>query len=157
MSITVLHKDTFKCSSMTDIEQTIILADCKKINVLYLDDEEANLFIFRMVFGKIFNVFLASDYDSVVSIILNNDINVFITDQMMPTITGSEVLLKLKEHFFDTQLKQLPTFMLLTAFVSPELLLTAINDLHIFKYLQKPFNIEEIKNAIYEAYAKRKR
>lgn len=146
------NTETFKCSYMTSLEQKAILADNNRINVLYIDDEESNLFSFRACFRKTFNVFIVNNYDDAVKILSHNNINVLLTDQRMPNITGIDMLTKLKLLI---EPAKLPIFMMITAYMSQDILLKAINELQVFKFLQKPFNIEEIQNSIYEAYAKK--
>ncbi len=124
------------------------ITNTKDISILYVDDESHNLNSFYACLRHDFNIFLAHNTDIALDILNKEKIDIVITDQKMPKITGLEFLTNIKNKF-----KKSPIFMILSAYVDAEVLMNAINDVHIFKFLHKPFNVEEIKNSITEAYS----
>ena len=60
----------------------------KHYTILYVDDEESNLRIFRMAFKRHYNVLTASGGHEAIQILRENDIQCIITDQKMPEMTG---------------------------------------------------------------------
>ena len=60
------------------------------INVLYIDDEEHNLTSFRAAFRRDFKVFVTTEPSEAVRILVENPIEVVISDQKMPTLSGVE-------------------------------------------------------------------
>ena len=69
-----------------------------KIKVLYVDDEENNLMSFKACFRLKYQVFIAISAKEALAVLEKNpDIQVVITDQRMPEITGVEFLKQLVE------------------------------------------------------------
>ncbi|HXS36289.1 MAG TPA: response regulator, partial [Flavipsychrobacter sp.] len=64
----------------------------KKINILYVDDEMNNLISFKATFRIKYNVFTAESGADAVKILENSEINIIVTDQRMPNMTGVEFL-----------------------------------------------------------------
>ena len=71
----------------------------KQYTLLYVDDEESNLRIFRMAFKRHYNVLTASGGDEAIQMLRENDIQCIITDQKMPEMTGTELLEKVLPEF----------------------------------------------------------
>ncbi|AMR30117.1 two-component system response regulator [Mucilaginibacter sp. PAMC 26640] len=120
----------------------------KKINVLYVDDEANNLFSFKATFRIKHHVLTALSGDEALKILANNEIDVIITDQRMPEMTGVEFLEKVVKEFPD------PMRILLTGFSDMTAVIDAVNKGKIFHYLAKPWNEEELDNSINAAYLK---
>ena len=117
-----------------------------KINVLYLDDEENNLFSFKATFRFKYNVFTALTGAEALDIISKNDIQIIITDQRMPEMTGVEFLEKVIE------IKPDPMRILLTGYTDMGAVVDAINKGKIFHYLNKPWSEEELTETISRAF-----
>ncbi len=64
----------------------------KTYNILYVDDEESNLRIFRMAFKRHYNVYTTTDIEEAVRILDDNNIHLIMTDQKMPEMNGTELL-----------------------------------------------------------------
>lgn len=116
------------------------------INVLYVDDEENNLVAFRASFRRYFTVFTAISADEAKIILTQNEIQVLITDQRMPGTLGTELLAQVVKDYPD-QIR-----ILLTGFTDIEAIKDAINRGQIYHYLQKPWNDDELKETIENAY-----
>ena len=59
----------------------------KREPILYIDDEKENLSSFRLLFGDVYEIFLANKIDEVYTILSENEIKVLISDQKMPKKT----------------------------------------------------------------------
>lgn len=116
------------------------------INVLYVDDEENNLIAFKASFRRYFTIFTALSVDEGEKILKENEIHVLITDQRMPGKLGTDLLAQAVKEFPD-QIR-----ILLTGFSDIEAIKDAINRGQIYHYLQKPWNDDELKKTIEEAY-----
>lgn len=118
-----------------------------KIKILYVDDEENNLFSFKATFRLKYQVFTAISAEDAVKILDEHpDIAVIITDQRMPNITGVEFLESiLEKHPF-------PMRVLLTGYADINAVIDAVNKGKIFHYLSKPWNEEELEMTINRAY-----
>jgi len=122
------------------------------INILYVDDELNNLISFKAVFRIKYNVLTAISGEEAIKILKNNTINVIITDQRMPQMTGVEFLESIINEFPD------PVRVLLTGYADMNAVIDAINKGKIFHYLTKPWNEEELDltiNRAYEVYKQR--
>jgi len=116
------------------------------INILYVDDEANNLVSFKAVFRIKYNIFTAISGEEALKILHNNPINVIITDQRMPQMTGVEFLESILPQFPD------PIRVLLTGYADMNAVVDAVNKGKIFHYLTKPWNEEELDMVINRAY-----
>ncbi len=71
-------------------------------NILYVDDKPSNLYAFKATFRRDYNVFRAESGFQGIEIIKNNSIDLVITDQRMPEMTGIQFLEKIIPEYFDT-------------------------------------------------------
>lgn len=117
-----------------------------KIAVLYVDDEENNLTAFKALFRRMFSVFTALSVREAKEILSANEIHVLITDQRMPQELGTELLAYAVNDYPD-QIR-----ILLTGFSDIDALTDAINRGQIFRYLKKPWNENELRETIENAY-----
>ena len=122
------------------------MGDMEKINVLYVDDEAINLLSFKASFRRFFTIHIAKSADEAKPILAQNEIHVLISDQRMPGTLGTELLA--------FALKEYPSLIriLLTGFSDIEAIKDAINKGQIYHYLQKPWQDNELKTTIEEAY-----
>lgn len=116
-----------------------------KINVLYIDDEDNNLKSFRATLRRDFNVFTAIDGEAGLKIAKEEEVHVVIADQRMPGMSGTE--------FFERmiQINPDPIRILLTGYSDISSVIDAINKGEVYRFIDKPWNIEQIKNSIKNA------
>lgn len=117
----------------------------KKNTILYVDDEESNLRIFRMAFKRHYNVITAINGMEAIDILRSNDVQLIITDQKMPEMTGTELLEKVLPEFPDV------IRIILTGFADIEAIIKAVNRCGIYKYITKPWDKGEMKLTIDKA------
>ncbi|WP_291724262.1 response regulator [Bernardetia sp.] len=110
----------------------------KTSSILYVDDEESNLRIFKSSFRRHYKIFTAISGKEGLEILENNDIQLVISDQKMPEMTGVEFLERVAESFPNT------VRIILTAYSDTEDIMRAINKCGIFRYLVKPWNKDEM-------------
>jgi len=120
----------------------------EKITVLYVDDEENNLFSFKATFRIKYNVLTAISGDEALKILETKKVHIIVTDQRMPEMTGVEFLEKVLEKYND------PMRILLTGYADMGAVVDAVNKGKIFHYLAKPWNEEELDLTINRAYEK---
>ncbi|TZF82585.1 response regulator [Pedobacter sp. BS3] len=118
----------------------------KKITVLYVDDEENNLVSFKATFRIKYNVLTAINADEAMKVMETKPVDIIITDQRMPGMTGVEFLEKVLEKFPN------PMRILLTGYADMNAVVDAVNKGKIFHYLAKPWNEEELDMTIKRAY-----
>ncbi len=111
----------------------------KKHTILYVDDEESNLRIFRMAFKREYKVLTALGGKEAIQMLRENDIQCIITDQKMPEMTGTELLEKVLPEFPDV------IRMILTGFADIEAIVKAVNKCGIYRYITKPWDKGEMR------------
>lgn len=118
----------------------------QKIAVLYIDDERHNLYAFRAAFRTDYDIYLAEGGEEARQILAEKTIPIIIADQRMPKETGIE--------FFESIKESQPYAMriLLTGYTDIQAVISAVNLGNIYRYLQKPWREEEIRQAIESAY-----
>ncbi|KAA3436797.1 response regulator [Rufibacter hautae] len=116
----------------------------EKPGILYIDNEEDNLVVFKSTFRKYFKVFTAMSGEEGLRILSNEPISLVITDQRMPKITGVQFLKSLPE---DKDLIKI----ILTGHSDTASILDAINSGKIYRYILKPWDKENLKNIMESA------
>jgi response regulator RpfG family c-di-GMP phosphodiesterase len=118
----------------------------KAISILYVDDEANNLIAFRAVYRTKYTIFTALSGLEGLEILNEHNINIVITDQRMPNMTGVEFLEKVIE------LHPAPIRILLTGYTDMSAIIDAVNKGSIYHYLNKPWDEEELDDIIKKAY-----
>ncbi|MBY0477233.1 MAG: response regulator [Chitinophagaceae bacterium] len=110
-------------------------------NILYVDDEVNNLNSFRAALRRNYHVFTAQSGEEGLDIFNHNDIQVVVTDQRMPGMTGVQFLKQLPEEPDNVRI-------ILTGFSDMEAIIDAINTGKVYRYITKPWDKDELKIAI---------
>lgn len=107
--------------------------------ILYVDDEEDNLTVFNSAFRRDYEVHLALSGLEGLEIMKKYPIQIIITDQRMPEMTGIQFLEKIIPDYPDC------IRMILTGFSDIEAIIQAINTGRVYRYITKPWSKEELK------------
>lgn len=118
----------------------------QSINILYVDDEVHNLNAFKASFRRIFNVFTAESAMDAYEILKSQNINIVVSDQRMPVMTGVEFLQSIIPHYPD------PIRILLTGYADISAVIDAINKGQVYLYITKPWQEEELKLNLEKAF-----
>ena len=114
--------------------------------ILYVDDEVNNLVGFKANFRYHYLVHTASNTAEAREILRKHpDIRVIFCDQRMPGELGVDFLHNIRTEF------PRPIRILLTAYADMETVVDAVNKGHIFRFVRKPWQQEEIISSIEEA------
>ena len=117
-----------------------------KITLLYVDDEVNNLISFKAAFRVKYEILTAISGEEAIKLLKENTVNIIVTDQRMPNMTGVEFLESILTEYPD------PMRILLTGYADMNAVVDAINKGKIFHYLTKPWNEEEVESTIARAY-----
>lgn len=117
----------------------------KKYHLLYVDDEESNLRIFRTSFKRRYTVHIASSGAEGLKILDEQPIDLILTDQKMPEMTGVEFLKEAVAKHAN------PFRIIVTGFSDTESIIKAINECGIYHYITKPWKNEEMQFIIDKA------
>src|SRR5882724_3323014 len=108
--------------------------------ILYVDDERANLDLFRRSFDEDFRVLTASSGPAALKQLeAGDEIGVLVSDQRMEPMAGIELLTRAASSW------PIVTRMLLTAYSDRDLLLQAIQLGKVQDYVLKPWRAEELR------------
>jgi response regulator RpfG family c-di-GMP phosphodiesterase len=118
-----------------------------KPKIFYVDDDSGNLEVFKASFFREYEILTAISGEDALKLMKNHpDVAVFITDQRMPGMCGIELLKQMATLYPDI------IRIIVTAYGDMELVVNAINECQIYKYLTKPWDLVElrlvIKNAV---------
>jgi Nif-specific regulatory protein len=113
--------------------------------ILVVDDERDNLDAFRFNFQRLFTLHFAGSGDEALDIARQHDIAVVVTDQRMPKMTGLELLRALRD------VRPHAVGIIVTAFTDVEVLIEAINLGHVYRYITKPWDREELRGVLRQA------
>jgi len=105
-------------------------------SILIVDDEPFSLNLLETyLIGQKYNVFSAADGHEALSLLENNEVDLVISDLVMPGMDGVQLMLSAKE------LQPTLPFIVFTAEGSVESAVSAIK-LGALDYLEKPFNLK---------------
>ena len=111
----------------------------KKSPILYVDDEASNLVVFKSAFRRDYQIFTAQSGEEGIQILKQEYIELIITDQRMPEMTGIEFLHKIIPDYPDI------IRIILTGYSDVEAIIQAINNGGVYQYVRKPWNRDEFK------------
>jgi signal transduction histidine kinase len=117
----------------------------KESKILYIDDDVMSLKIFQSCFADKYEIYLAETEMEVFKVLREYEIEVFVADQYMPVIDGTDLISKVKKEFPDV------VCIMLTGQSSKSLLLKAINEVNVFWFLEKPLDKFDGNQAIKRA------
>ena len=115
----------------------------KRICILYIDDDPSNLVTFKANFRKFFDIYTATSAEEGMNILDEVEIPVVIADQKMPGTTGIQFF----QHLSDNTSHK-PIKIILTGYADLSSAIDAINKGQVYKYIQKPWDENEIRLAI---------
>jgi two-component system response regulator HupR/HoxA len=115
--------------------------------VLFVDDEKKILTsLKRGLLDEPYETLFANSGKEALEILKRKKVHVIVTDMRMPEMTGLELLRIVKEEY--PQIVR----MVLSGYTQISTLLTAINQGEVYKYITKPWKLEEdFKPSIREA------
>lgn len=116
--------------------------------IVYLDDEENNLFAFKALFRRDYDVFTTTSAQEAVAYLNEHEVPVILSDQKMPDVSGVE--------FFELTVPSFPhaVRILVTGYADMEAVIDAINRGQVYRYVTKPWDEAELKITIDNALDK---
>ncbi len=115
--------------------------------VLFVDDEPNILrAIQRVLRNERMTVLTATSAEEAVNILAHTEVHAVVSDQDMPGTNGVELLAQVRDHH--------PAIvrMMLTGYTAMDIAVEAINRGEIFRLIMKPWNEEELKTILRQAF-----
>lgn len=136
MGISVFDKEKFR--QMQEKEKKM-----KQHTIMIVDDEEAILISMKYLLSEDYQVITAKDGQEALDIVNKiehkEDISLIISDQRMPKLTGIRLFEKIKDKLPNTRL------MILTGYNDQDVIIDAINKVHVHQFILKPFEPDDLK------------
>lgn len=112
--------------------------------VLYVDDELPNRVVFEQSFNDEFRIRVVDGPEAALAFMSEAglDVAVVVSDMRMPTMTGDQLLRRIKEQWPST------IRIVLTAYSNVEPILAAINEGLVARYLVKPWERDELAQVL---------
>ncbi|ASZ10923.1 hybrid sensor histidine kinase/response regulator [Chitinophaga pendula] len=117
-----------------------------RIRILYIDDEVHNLNAFKASFRRSYEIYTANSAQEGKQLLRSIDVHIIIADQKMPISTGVDFFNEIKDVLPD------PIRILLTGYTDVEDIIDAINKGHIYSYIKKPWDENELHRTINNAF-----
>ncbi|HIJ60792.1 MAG TPA: response regulator [Nitrospirae bacterium] len=112
------------------------------LTVIYVEDEEFfRVLISKKLQGFFKNLFIANDGIEGLELFKKNDIDLIITDNIMPKMSGLDMIEEIRKKDTKTPV------ILLTGYMDTEFLIRAIN-LGVTQFVAKPINFDNLYSAI---------
>ena len=118
----------------------------ERARILIVDDEEAILETMAFTFEDEYDVLTAPSAPEALGVLdAHAPIAAVITDQRMPEMTGVEFLARVYERHPNT------TRIILTGYADGDAMVRAINEGHVYAYVTKPWEPDELKQLVHRA------
>ncbi|HWU69115.1 MAG TPA: response regulator, partial [Stenotrophobium sp.] len=116
-----------------------------KSRVLFVDDEPRILSTMRMLFRGKHEMFFADSGAAALELLKTQTVDVIVSDQRMPGMTGIELLRAAREHN--------PSAMriLLTGYSDLNAIIGSINEGEIFRFVNKPWSNDDLITTVSRA------
>jgi two-component system, sensor histidine kinase and response regulator len=124
----------------TDVQKPVVLPV-----VLYVDDEKSNLAVFKSAFRRHYTILTASSASEAHAVVTSNHVDVIISDQRMPHVTGVEFLTQMRSTVPHA------VRMVLSGYSDADAILAAVNEAGIYRFIQKPWDELVVKQIIDDA------
>ncbi len=115
-----------------------------KNNILYIDDEESNLRVFKNTFRRDFNIYTAISADDGIEILNKTKIDIIITDQRMPGKTGLQLLKEIQGLFPEIP----PHRLMISGYTAPNDIDKAYKEYGLYKFISKPWEADKLKQIL---------
>lgn len=116
-----------------------------RYRILAVDDERANLNLLRRTFRQEYDIELAESGPRGLELLHKNPVDIIITDQRMPGMTGIEMLVESRI------ISPNAVRMILTAYSDVKDIIDSINRGHIYRYILKPWSPDELRVTVARA------
>lgn len=113
-----------------------------KADILYVDDEPNNLFAFKSVFRRSYNVYTASGGAEAIELLNTKDFDLVLSDYRMPEMTGVDLCKYVMKNF--PSLKRI----IITGFIHEEDIQNAVEVGIVSKSIAKPWDTENLNDEI---------
>ncbi|MBB3178987.1 response regulator [Variovorax sp. Sphag1AA] len=116
-----------------------------KASLLFVDDNPRVINLVNMMFRGAYQVHTASSGAAALEIIDAHPVDVIVSDERMPAMRGNELLAEVRRRSPST------IRLLVTGYSELAALVGSLNSGDVFRFVNRPWNPEELKRAVLEA------
>lgn len=119
----------------------------ERIKILFVDDEEHILSALRRVLSREdrYHLFFLADASAAVEFVCTEDIDIVVTDHIMPRMSGVDLLAAVRQRAPQA------LRMLMTGSPDRDIAVRAINEGGIYRLIDKPWGNEALKQVLNDA------
>src|SRR5208282_2330700 len=121
------------------------MTPAKRHTLLVVDDEIDVCDSVHDLLRREFHVLKARSAEEGLKLMRDNEVHIIMTDQRMPKVSGVELLKSIRTGHPQA------VRMLFTGYADLDSVIAAINQGHVFRFLKKPWQPEELEHAVREA------
>jgi len=121
------------------------MAETNKHPLLLVDDEPEILFSLRGLLRRDFEIHTAQSGSEAIEVLKQQEIHVIMTDQRMPDMTGVQLLHRAAGEYPQA------IRIVFTGYADIKAVIDAVNEGHIYRYITKPWNPDELPSVLREA------
>ena len=118
-----------------------------KPTLIYIDDEDINLMLFREMFKKDFDIWTTTSGVEALDYLKGKPTDFVVTDQLMPVMTGVQFLKKLREDLPDFAPKKK---VMISGYTKEGEVSEALDNNLIDHFVTKPWKYEKLKELLLE-------
>ncbi|TWU16334.1 response regulator [Allorhodopirellula heiligendammensis] len=119
-----------------------------KPSILIVDDEPDVLFSLTGLLRRDFQVFTAKSGAEAMKVMAEQDVHVIMTDQRMPSMTGTELMGKVRAEHPDA------VRIIFTGYADTRAVVDAINSGELYRYISKPWDPDDLIEVLRDAAQK---
>ncbi|MBK8481028.1 MAG: response regulator [Proteobacteria bacterium] len=124
----------------------VTVKDWAEVSILVVDDEPDNIDLLERTLCFDYQVFRASSGEEALALLPTiPNLAVIITDQRMPGVTGTQLLQRARALRSDA------IRIILTGYTDPVDLIEAINSSNVYRYMTKPWSVDELTSVVRRA------
>lgn len=121
------------------------MSPAHSVRILFVDDEERILRSLSMQFRRQYQVITESNPERVMARLQDEPVDIIVSDQRMPQMTGSQLLEQVQERYPNS------LRILLTGYSDLDAAVEALNNGGIFRYLTKPWDQQAMADTLAQA------
>ncbi|MCL7489235.1 MAG: hybrid sensor histidine kinase/response regulator [Desulfobulbaceae bacterium] len=114
----------------------------KKATIVIVDDEQSILKELKILLGRMYKVHVFANPEEAEDFVDNHEVDLVISDEMMPEMRGSELLAKIHSKHPDI------CNIVLSGQAEKDDIVRAVNEGHLFSFLYKPTERQQLLNVI---------
>jgi DNA-binding NtrC family response regulator len=123
------------------------MAETTRHPILLVDDEPEILFSLRGLLRKEFEIHTAESGTEAIEVLKQHPIHVIMTDQRMPGMTGVQLLHRVEGEYPQA------IRIVFTGYADIKAVIDAVNQGHIYRYITKPWDPDELLSVLRQACA----